>query len=412
MVNNNKNIPELLVPAGNLKILEYAVAYGADAVYIGGKEFNLRSLGDNFSRDELEKAVSYCHKKNVKTYITLNSIIFENEIKKLIEYLNTISNVQFDGFIISDPAVLKLLNNFYKKPNIHISTQVNVTNSMSVNLYKELGAKRINIAREIKFNDLKEIIKKTDIEIEIFVHGALCISYSGRCMLSKYMAGRDANRGECAHSCRWKYYLMEEERPNLFFNIIQDNKGTFIYNSRDLCLLDKLDLLADAGVSAFKIEGRMKTESYIAQTVWAYRKALDYIKNDEFDKDKKAFLMNELNKCSHRNYTSGFMFLNNYKELEDNEGVGYIKNYRFVGLYNGKSEKYGLPLVLVKNQFKTGENIEILEPQKLPKEVRIREIRVIKNNTDFTSGTANPNDTVVLRDVGDINPYAILRIKE
>lgn len=408
----NKKIPELLVPAGNLKTLKYAVEYGADAVYIGGKKFNLRSLGDNFSVSELEEAAAYCHARKVKTYLTLNSIIFESEIPQLKDFLNEIKDIDFDGVIASDAAVIKLVKTYYKNPNIHISTQANVTNSIGVNMYKDLGAKRVNIAREIKFSDLKEIIKNTDIEIEVFVHGALCISHSGRCMLSKYMAGRDANKGECAHSCRWKYYLMEEERPNLFFNIVEDNKGTFIYNSRDLCLLSKLDLLIDAGVSALKIEGRMKTESYIAQTVWAYKKALEYIKNNEFDENKKDFLLKELNKCSHRNYTVGFMFLNNYKELEDNEGVGYIKNYRFTGVCNGISEKYNLPLILVKNQFKAGENIEILQPGKMPVEKRIKEITVIKNNNDFSSDTANPNDIVILKDIGKINPYSILRVKQ
>lgn len=408
----NKKIPELLVPAGNLKTLKYAVEYGADAVYIGGKKFNLRSLGDNFSVSELEEAAAYCHARKVKTYLTLNSIIFESEIFQLKDFLNEIKDIDFDGFIASDPAVIKLVKTYFKNPNIHISTQANVTNSIGVNMYKDLGAKRVNIAREIKFSDLKEIIKNTDIEIEVFVHGALCISHSGRCMLSKYMAGRDANKGECAHSCRWKYYLMEEERPNLFFNIVEDNKGTFIYNSRDLCLLSKLDLLIDAGVSALKIEGRMKTESYIAQTVWAYKKALEYIKNNEFDENKKDFLLRELNKCSHRNYTVGFMFLNNYKELEDNEGVGYIKNYRFTGVCSGVSEKYNLPLILVKNQFKTGENIEILQPGKMPVEKKVKEITVIKNNNDFSSDTANPNDIVILKDIGKINPYSILRVKQ
>lgn len=408
----NKKIPELLVPAGNLKTLKYAVEYGADAVYIGGKKFNLRSLGDNFSVSELEEAAAYCHARKVKTYLTLNSIIFENEIFQLKDFLNEIKDIDFDGFIASDPAVIKLVKTYFKNPNIHVSTQANVTNSIGVNMYKDLGAKRVNIAREIKFSDLKEIIKNTDIEIEVFVHGALCISHSGRCMLSKYMAGRDANKGECAHSCRWKYYLMEEERPNLFFNIVEDNKGTFIYNSRDLCLLSKLDLLIDAGVSALKIEGRMKTESYIAQTVWAYKKALEYIKNNEFDENKKDFLLKELNKCSHRNYTVGFMFLNNYKELEDNEGVGYIKNYRFTGVCNGVSEKYNLPLILVKNQFKTGENIEILQPGKMPVEKKVKEITIIKNNNDFSSDTANPNDIVILKDIGKINPYSILRVKQ
>jgi putative protease len=411
-MNKRKNIPELLVPAGNMKTLEYAVAYGADAVYIGGKLFNLRSFGDNFSVSGLEEAVLYCHKKNVKAYLTLNSIIFESEIQIFKDYLEEIRHIDFDGFIISDPAAMALIRDYFKDPCIHISTQVNITNSLGVNMYKELGVKRVNIAREVKFNDLVQIIRNTSIEVEVFVHGALCISHSGRCMLSKYMTGRDANRGECAHSCRWKYYLLEEERPNMFFNIIQGNTGTFIYNSRDLCLLGKLDLLADAGVCAVKIEGRMKTESYIAQTVWAYRKALEYNKKDSFNDEKKDILMKELNKCSHRNYTEGFMFANDFRELEDNETVGYVKDYRFVGLYNGFSEKYGLPLVLVKNQFKSGEIIEILEPGcELPRTQKINEIIIIKNNNDFPVETANPNDVVILKDIGKINRYSILRVK-
>jgi U32 family peptidase len=408
----NKIIPELLVPAGNMKTLKYAAAYGADAIYIGGKLFNLRSFGENFSISELEEAVSYCHKENIKTYITLNSIIFENELKIFEKYLEEIKHIDFDGFILSDPAAIKLITKYFKNPGIHISTQTNVTNSLGVNMYKDLGAKRVNVAREIKFNDLKQIIRNTNIEVEVFVHGALCISHSGRCMLSKYMAGRDANKGECAHSCRWKYYLLEEERPNMFFNIMQDNSGTYIYNSRDLCLIRKLDMIVDAGVSAIKIEGRMKTESYIAQTVWAYKKALEYIKEDSFTDTKKDILIKELNKCSHRNYTEGFMFANDFKELEDNEAVGYIKDYRFIGLYNGYSEKYRLPLILVKNQFKTGEIIEILEPGcEIPKTVKINEIMIIKNNNEFLSETANPNDIAVLKDAGIISPYSILRVK-
>ena len=411
-MKKNKKIPELLVPAGNIKTLKYAVAYGADAIYIGGKLFNLRSFGENFSITELEEAVLFCHEKNVKTYITLNSIIFESEVKVFKEYLEKIMHIDFDGFIVSDPAAIKLITDYFKNPCIHISTQANVTNSLGVNMYSNLGAKRVNVAREIKFNDLEEIVKSTHTEIEVFVHGALCISHSGRCMLSKYMAGRDANKGECAHSCRWKYYLLEQERPNMFFNIIEDNSGTYIYNSRDLCLIRKLDLIVDAGVSALKIEGRMKTESYIAQTVWAYKKALEYIKEGSFNDEKKDILTKELNKCSHRDYTEGFMFADDYRELEDNEAVGYIKDYRFIGLYNGHSEKYDLPLILVKNQFKTGEAVEILEPGcDIPRTVRIKEIIIIKNNSEFPSETANPNDIVILRDADKISPYSVLRVK-
>ncbi|MHB1345944.1 MAG: U32 family peptidase [Candidatus Humimicrobiaceae bacterium] len=411
-MNKNKHIPELLVPSGNMKTLKYAVAYGADAVYIGGKLFNLRSFGENFSVSGLQEAVSYCHDRNVKVYITLNSIIFENELSMFSDYLKEIKHVDFDGFIISDPAAIYLIKKYFKEPHIHISTQANITNSLGVEMYKNFGAKRVNIAREVSFDDLEKIIRSTSMEIEIFVHGALCISHSGRCMLSRYTTGRDANKGECAHSCRWKYYLLEEERPNMFFNIVQDNNGTFIYNSRDLCLMGKLDLLVAAGVRAIKIEGRMKTESYIAQTVWAYKKALEYIKKGSFDNKKKEILIKELNKCSHRNYTEGFMFANDFKELENNEGVGYIKDYRFVGLCNGFSKKHNLPTILVKNQFKSQEVMEILEPEcELPRSQKISEIIIIKNNMEFPSDTANPNDIVMIKEIGRISEHAILRMK-
>ncbi len=409
-IKRNK-IPELLVPVGNLNTLEYAIAYGADAVYLGGKKFNLRSLGSNFTVEELKKASEYAHNKNVKIYLTLNSIIFESELEELKKYLNEIKEIDFDGFIISDPGIISLINNYFKNPRIHISTQTNITNHLAVDFYSKIGASRVNIAREVKYKDLKDVIKNSKIEIEVFVHGALCISYSGRCMLSKYMSGRDANKGECAHSCRWKYYLLEEQRPNIFYNITQESDGTYIYNSRDLCLISKLDLLVQAGVSALKIEGRMKTESYISQTVWAYRKALDYIYEDKFTDENKIFLLNELNKCSHRDYTLGYMFLNDLNELEDNEGVKVCQNYKFIGVCKEKIGNFKIPLILVKNHFNKGEVIEILEPHKMPREVTINEIKIIKNNLEFSSDEANPNDTVILKDIGNIDRYAILRKK-
>lgn len=409
-IKRNK-IPELLVPVGNLNTLEYAIAYGADAVYLGGKKFNLRSLGSNFTVKELKKASEYAHNKNVKIYLTLNSIIFESELEELKKYLNEIKEIDFDGFIISDPGIISLINNYFKNPRIHISTQTNITNHLAVDFYSKIGASRVNIAREVKYKDLKDVIKNSKIEIEVFVHGALCISYSGRCMLSKYMSGRDANKGECAHSCRWKYYLLEEQRPNIFYNITQESDGTYIYNSRDLCLISKLDLLVQAGVSALKIEGRMKTESYISQTVWAYRKALDYIYEDKFTDENKIFLLNELNKCSHRDYTLGYMFLNDLNELEDNEGVKVCQNYKFIGVCKEKIGNFKIPLILVKNHFNKGEVIEILEPHKMPREVTINEIKIIKNNLEFSSDEANPNDTVILKDIGNIDRYAILRKK-
>ena len=256
---NNKIIPELLVPANNLKVLKYAVEYGADAVYIGGRKFNLRSLGENFSIDELKSGIEYAHKKGVSVYLTLNAVIHDDELEALQSYIKSLKKVNPDSLIISDMGVIYLVKRYLPDINIHISTQANITNQLAVKAAEEMGASRVNISRELSYNSIKGIVKNSNIEIEVFVHGALCISYSGRCMLSRYMTGRDANKGECAHSCRWKYYLMEEERSNLFFPIEQDKKGTYIYNSRDLCLLQMLDRIVDAGVQSIKIEGRMKT---------------------------------------------------------------------------------------------------------------------------------------------------------
>ena len=227
-MSEHKKIPELLVPANNVNILKYAVNYGADAVYAGGKDFNLRSIRGNFTFDELKEGVNYAHNHGVKVYFTLNSVIFENELSLFIRYLKKLRNIDIDGIIVSDFGALELARELLPGKGIHISTQANVNNHKAVNFFKRHGVKRVNLAREISFLNLKSILKNTDIEIEVFVHGALCISYSGRCMLSKYMTGRDANKGECAHSCRWKYYLVEEERQNMFFQIMQDKNGTYI----------------------------------------------------------------------------------------------------------------------------------------------------------------------------------------
>ena len=403
------NVPELLVPANNLNVLKYAIAYGADAVYIGGSKFNLRILGKNFSLTGLKKGVDYAHNKGVKVYLTLNSVVFNYEISELEDYLNEIKKINFDGIIISDFGVIELVKKIMPKTRIHISTQANITNNLSINFWEKSGAARVNLAREIRYRDLLDIIKKTNIEIEIFAHGALCISYSGRCMLSKYMTGRDANKGKCAHSCRWKYYLMEEERPNSFFPVEQDKKGTYIYNSRDLCLLKSLDLIVGAGVNSIKIEGRMKTENYVSLTTWVYRKALEYIKQNKFNKEKKSYLMGELDKTSHRNFTSGFMFLKNSAELEENNNVGYVKKYRFVGVYEKFSKKYYGPVIKVKNQFKVGEELDILQPYKSPKKVILKKMLLFDNEEE--TDCVNPNNRVIICNIGKIDPYSIFRIK-
>lgn len=406
----DRKIPELMVPANNLKILKYAVNYGADAVYVGGKQFNLRSIRGNFSLKDLKDGVKYAHNKGVKVYLTLNACVHENEVGTLRKYIKDLKSIDLDGIIIADLGVMGLVKEIIPDVRVHISTQASITNHHGVEIVKKLGASRVNLARELSFDDLKAIKKLSYVEIEVFVHGALCISYSGRCMLSKYMTGRDANKGECAHSCRWKYYLMEEERSNLFFQIEQDKRGTYIYNSRDLCLLPELKALTSAGIDSIKIEGRMKTESYVSLVTWVYRRALDYIADGKFTDHKINYLMAELDKASHRNFTTGFMFSADKNELIDNENVGYIKKYTFIGTVIENKSKYGGPVIGVRNQVGRGDILDILQPGKHPERHRVDKIIMSKSGEEVD--IANPNDSVVISGLNGLNPYAILRIKK
>ena len=411
-MKSSKKIPELCVPAGNLYIFKYAVNYGADAVYIGGNKFNLRSSGENFTVDEQAEAVEYAHTRGKKVYLTLNAIINEGELEELTDYLKTIKNINFDALIISDQAVFQLIRDVMPDKRIHISTQVSTSNHYSVNFWAELGVRRVNVSREIPYSELLALVRKSNIEIEVFIHGALCISYSGRCMLSKYLSCRDANKGECSHTCRWKYYLMEEQRPNMYFPVVQDRRGTFIYNSRDLCLLSKLDLIVESGVCALKIEGRMKTENYVGLTTSIYRQALDLIKSGNFTEKKKEYLLNELDKTNHRNFTEGFMFLENARnnpELVDNQNVGYIRKYRFAGVVEGFSKYKNGPVIRAKNQFKNGEVLDISQPGKYPEKIRLKNI--IDYNTGEAVDVINTNDLVIIPGIGSLDDFALLRVK-
>lgn len=406
----HRKIPELLAPANNLQVLKYAVQYGADAVYIGGKQFNLRSTRGNFSIEDIKKGIEYAHKREVKVYLTLNAVVHEDEIEDLKIYIGKLKGLELDGIIISDMGTIAIVKEMLPTINIHISTQANITNLPAVRSVATMGASRINLSREISYNSLKSIVSKSPVEIEAFIHGALCISYSGRCMLSKYMTGRDANKGACAHSCRWNYYLMEEERSNCFFPIEQDEKGTYIYNSRDLCLLSKLDRIVDAGIDSIKIEGRMKTENYVSLVTLVYRMALDMIKENKFDKQNKSYLIDLFDRASHRNFTTGFMFLDDKKELEDNDNVGYIKKYIFVGTFNGWSSHYDEPVITVRNQFSKGQILDIMQPGKYPEEKYIDEM-FLESQTEPIS-IANPNDRVIIKGLKNMDLFSILRIKD
>ncbi len=410
-MKSNKKVPELCVPAGNLNILKYAIAYGADAAYIGGQKFNLRSFSCNFDIKDLKEAVKYAHLNKVKIYLTLNAIISESEINEFKEYVKSLKSIPFDGIILSDPGVLKVVKSIIPDVKIHISTQTSTSNSFAVDFWESVGASRVTLARELSYDEIKEIVKRSKIEIEVFIHGALCISYSGRCMLSKYLSGPDANKGQCSHTCRWKYYIMEEKRPNMFFPIEQDKRGTYIYNSRDLCLLENLDLIVDSGVDSLKIEGRNKTENYVSLTTWVYKKALDLIANGEFTQAEKTRLLNELDKSTHRVFTKGFMFLDGKtnKELVDNDCVGYIKKYIFAGSIEGYSKRYKSSIIKARNQFKVGDVLDILQPKKEPIEFKLK--KMINFKTHKLTDVANTNDFVIIEDIGNIDKYSIIRAK-
>ena len=355
---------ELLAPAGNLDKLKMATLYGADAVYIGGKSFGLRAQSDNFSIDEMKEGIKHCHDLGKKVYLTLNSIVHNEELEPLKEYMKEISDLELDALIISDPGVFSMARELLPHIDIHISTQANNTNYKSVEFWTKLGASRVVLARELSLEEISYIhqnsCKKT--QLEVFVHGAMCISYSGRCLLSTYMTGRDSNRGNCAQPCRWNYHLMEETRPGEYMNVLEDKKGTYVFNSKDLCMLPHLPQIIDAGAVSLKIEGRMKSSYYVATIIKAYRTALDNYYKDPNNYTFNSSLLDEVFKVSYRDYTTGFYF---NKPSGDDRVFGtssYIRNYDFIGIVLDYDTSTKMAKVEQRNRICEGDEIEIVPP--------------------------------------------------
>ncbi|MFC1485143.1 U32 family peptidase C-terminal domain-containing protein [bacterium] len=355
--------PELLVAAGNMEKLKYAFAYGADAVYLGGKEFNLRARANNFEIDEIEEAVRYAHNLNKKIYITLNAFSRTNEEKKIKEYLHIFQDFQVDAVIISDPGVVYLAKKEAPNLNLHLSTQANTTNDLACKFWKELGIKRIVLARELSLKEIKEIVHRNrDLEFEIFIHGAMCISYSGRCFLSTYMADRDANRGDCAHPCRWKYAVLEEEkRKGKYMDYEEDEKGAYIFNTNDMRLIQNVPDLFDTGVGSFKIEGRMKSLYYITCVTRAYRRAFDLAMNSEYTKENVKLLQKEMEMLNNRGYTRGFYFGEpEAKDYNYRGGFDKIKHFFLAQILEIREENK--VKVLIKNTIRIDDEVEIITP--------------------------------------------------
>lgn len=397
---------ELLSPAGNYEKLDMVYRYGADAAYIGGKMFNLRAFADNFNDDELENAVKLAHSLNKKLYVTLNIIPHNNDLERMPEYVKYLDTLGLDGIIVADMGVFQIVKENSNIP-INISTQASNTNWASVKMWKDLGAKRVILAREVSIKEIREIRDKVpDIELEAFVHGAMCMSISGRCLLSNYMTGRDANRGACAQPCRWKYNLVEEKRPGQYFPIGEDERGTYIMNSKDLCTIEFLDQMIDAGLDSLKIEGRMKGIYYAATTTKIYRQAIDeyYEKKWEF----KQKWLDELMTISHRNYTSGFYFKKPGTEDHNYDSSAYKHTHKLVGkvLTDLRDNHY---LLEVRNKLKVGDEVEVIQPKGDSIKINFPEMQNNKNGENIVS--ANPNTIIKIKTELDLSEKDMIRKK-
>ena len=355
--------PELLIPAGSLEVLRTAVNYGADAVYIGGDVFSLRAKAKNFTKEEMIEGIAYAHSKNVKVYVTANIFAHNKDLKEAEEYFKEMAVVKPDGLIISDPGMFTLAEKYCPEVERHISTQANNTNYLTYRFWYEHGAKRVVSARELSLEEIKEIRANIpeDMEIESFIHGAMCISYSGRCLLSNYFTGRDANQGECTHPCRWKYAVEEEKRPGEYLPVFENERGTYIFNSKDLCMIEHIPEMIDAGIDSFKIEGRMKTALYVACVARTYRKAIDdYLESEEKYRANMDWYLSEISKCTYRQFTTGFYFGKPSEESQIYDNNTYINEY----IYLGMSDKTDSESVYIeqKNKFCVGDEIEIMKP--------------------------------------------------
>ena len=353
--------PELLAPAGTMEKLQMALAYGADAAYLGGAQFGLRAFGGNFTNEEIRAAVSLAHGVGKKIYVTVNVFPHNDDLVSLPDYLRFLADAEVDAVLVADLGVFMLAREVAPQLPVHISTQANNVNWRTVRAWQELGAERVVLARELSREEIREIRRHTDVELELFVHGAMCISYSGRCLLSSYFTGRDANRGGCAQSCRWKYALVEESRPGECYPIEEDARGTYIMNSKDLCLLPYLDEVVDSGIDSLKIEGRMKSVHYVASVVKAYRMALDACFTDTYYKVREEWLT-ELEKVSHRSYTTGFFFGKTTEADQIYGSSSYEQTSDFVGLVRAYDEKTKIAAVEQRNNMKLGQEIEIFQP--------------------------------------------------
>lgn len=404
--------PELLVPASSLEVLKTAVRYGADAVYIGGEVFGLRAKAKNFSLEEMAEGVEFAHEHGVKVYVTANILAHNADIEPVKVYFNDLKKVKPDALIISDPAIFTIAKEVLPEMELHISTQANNTNYGTYNFWYNLGAKRVVSARELSIKEISEIRKNIpkDMEIETFVHGAMCISYSGRCLLSSFMTGRDANKGACTHPCRWKYAVVEENRPGEYMPIEENERGTYIFNSKDLCMIDHIPELVEAGIDSFKIEGRMKTALYVATVARTYRMAIDdYFENPDKYGENIPKYKKLISQCTYRQYTTGFFFGKPDETTQIYDANVYERDYVYLGIVGDETAPLEYSLEQ-KNKFYTGQKIEVMKPDGRDIEVRVVSIKDEEGNE--MESCPHPKQKLTINLGMKLDKGDILRVKD
>lgn len=404
--------PELLVPASSLEVLKIAVVFGADAVYIGGEVFGLRAKAKNFTMEEMKEGIEFAHARGVKVYVTANILAHNEDLDGVREYFYELKNIGPDALIISDPGIFMIAREVCPEIDIHISTQANNTNYGTFLFWQKQGATRVVTARELSLKEIKEIRSKIpdDLEIETFIHGAMCISYSGRCLLSNYFTGRDANQGACTHPCRWKYSVVEEKRPGEYLPVYENERGTYIFNSKDLCMIEHIPEMIEAGVDSFKIEGRMKTALYVATVARTYRKAIDdYLESPEKYRKNMPWYLDQISNCTYRHFTTGFFFGKPSEEAQIYDNNTYEKEYTYLGIVGEKNAE-GFYRIEQRNKFSVGETIEVMRAN--GDNIPVSVLRIVDEEGNDMQSAPHPKQVLYI-DLGvNLQQYDILRRKE
>lgn len=406
MTEHKRRRPELLAPAGNLEKLQFAVRYGADAVYFGGEAYGLRAFADNFSPAEMDEGINFAHAHGARAYATVNIFTHNADLPGLPAYLERLAAAGVDGIILSDPGIFSLVRQTLPAMDIHISTQANTTNWAAVRFWAEQGAKRVILAREMSLAEIAETRHCTDLELEAFVHGAMCLSYSGRCYLSQYLTGRDANQGYCAQACRWKYHLVEEKRPGRYFPVAEDERGAYIMNAKDLCMIEHIPALLAAGLDCLKIEGRMKSVNYVATVTRVYRQAIDAYWNDPAAYRFDPAWLAELQKASHREFSTGF-YLGPPADGQVTDSAAYVRDYDFVGVVKEYREAEKVAVVEQRNKLRCGDTVEFFGPATPPFPQTVTAMR--NPAGEALSAAPHPQMTVLLPVERPVRPFDLLR---